>query len=108
MGHIVILRIMRVTSIKGGVLGVMGSLDAFLTVSQGPPGAPGPRGPPGPSGSEVRILRLGEGLQRWGHLFPKKGRLGSHIPPPSAPCYLFRAPQVRLEELVSQVLWARR
>lgn len=87
--------------------GGMRSLDVILTIPQGPPGAPGPRGPPGPSGSEVRILRLGEGLQRQGHVFAKKGRLGSHIPP-SAPCCLFRAPQGHLEELVSQELWARR
>lgn len=53
----------------------MGSLDAILTIPQGPHGAPGPRGPHGPSGSEVRTLGLGEGLQRWGHPFPKKGRL---------------------------------
>lgn len=55
----------------------MGSLDAILTVPQGPHGAPGPRGPHGPSGSEVRTLGLGEGDRRGGHPFPKKRRLGS-------------------------------
>ena len=53
----------------------MRSLDAILTVSQGPHGAPGPRGPHGPSGSEVRTLCGGwAGCLRGGGIhFPRRG-----------------------------------
>lgn len=53
----------------------MGSLDATLTVPQGPHGAPGPRGPHGPSGSEVRTLGLGEGF-RGGPSVSQEGEVG--------------------------------